>query len=359
MKRRELWRWLRDALTLESSGRSGCVARRCALAVCAAMTFAMPAFADGGGRTSSLSFTRLPGSETCIGARELAEAVEARLGRPVFVSTARADLVVEGRIERAEETRWKATFSVTRADGTIVGTRELDVQADSCRKLDQTLAVLVALLIDPEARAEPPPPEPEPEPRPTNVNPPAPSAPPPAEPGLHVEVAVGGAALTGSLPEIAPALRAATALRFSGWSLELAGALTDSTEASDGRRGAELRSGHVELAACPTLANPASLRVDACGGVQWMRLWGRGRDLEANEDVRADYVALSALARLHHGFTEHFGARLAVGGWFPTTRPELRYTELDTTTLRLEPRKVFRVAPIGALAHLSLVADFF
>src|SRR5689334_7531634 len=50
---------------------------------------AAPAYAQ---RTSSLSWVRLPGAETCIPTQTLAERVEQRVGRQVFVSASQADL---------------------------------------------------------------------------------------------------------------------------------------------------------------------------------------------------------------------------------------------------------------------------
>src|SRR4051794_29209242 len=98
-------------------------------------------------KSSSLSWTRLPGAEECVATRELARAVERKLGRSVFVSAADAELAVEGRVERAAPRGWRATIVVTRADGVTVGRRELHVAGGKCALLDESLVLVVALMI--------------------------------------------------------------------------------------------------------------------------------------------------------------------------------------------------------------------
>ena len=56
-------------------------------------------------RTSSLSWVRLPGAESCLAASELSTRVEAKLGRAVFVSPSVADLAIEARAEIEPKTR--------------------------------------------------------------------------------------------------------------------------------------------------------------------------------------------------------------------------------------------------------------
>ena len=64
-----------------------------------------PADAAGGEVTrASLSWVRLPGAEGCIAAPALAEAVERRLGHPVFSPAPSATLSVEGWVEPSPPT---------------------------------------------------------------------------------------------------------------------------------------------------------------------------------------------------------------------------------------------------------------
>ncbi|MBX3269037.1 MAG: hypothetical protein KF729_02180 [Sandaracinaceae bacterium] len=120
-------------------------------------------------RTSSLSWVRLEGAGECVASSALARAVEARLGRSVFVSAAGAGVAVEGRAERTSG-GWRAVIDVVDADGARLGERTLESAEPTCAQLGELAAVTIALMIDPLTAPEPEParepaPDPEPEPR--------------------------------------------------------------------------------------------------------------------------------------------------------------------------------------------------
>lgn len=121
--------------------------------------------------TSSLSWVRLPGAESCISTTELAARVEERLGRRAFVSPSVAALSIEGRAERSGPGgRFRLVVSGARRDGTRIGHRELT--GTVCRDLDEGLVLVLALMIDPNASLTEAPPLPTKEPEPV---PPPPS----------------------------------------------------------------------------------------------------------------------------------------------------------------------------------------
>jgi hypothetical protein len=168
------------------------------------------------GRTSSLSWLRMPGADSCIATQALARAVEDRLGRPgkVFVSAAQADVSVEGRVEKKRD-GWHAVITIRDAQGTTLGNRELDQPGASCEAMNEQLAFVIAVMIDPEAamrerQPDPPPttttsalPPPLPTPTPTHDNPPPP---PPPEKKREPWMFEGGADLTlaaGLAPSVA------------------------------------------------------------------------------------------------------------------------------------------------------------
>ncbi len=103
-------------------------------------------------RTSSLSWIRLAGADECVPTQELARDVEERLERTVFVSPAQADVSVEGHIEpAAAPPGWMATIVLRDAKGTVLGTRELRREDVSCKELREPLALVIAVMIDPDA----------------------------------------------------------------------------------------------------------------------------------------------------------------------------------------------------------------
>src|SRR5687768_1952397 len=104
-----------------------------------------------------LSVERGPGADACMDGARLARSVERRLKRRVFVSEAQADLRFRVRFRGVGE-QVEARIELSNRDGTSRGTRLL-VTTGHCSKLDDSLALSVALLVD-----APPEPEPEPEP---------------------------------------------------------------------------------------------------------------------------------------------------------------------------------------------------
>jgi Outer membrane protein beta-barrel domain len=98
--------------------------------------------------TYALGWTRLAGAEPCIASRDLATGVERSLKRRVFVSAARADRYVEGRVGPRLGGGWTAAVQIADAKGRILGTRELMSDGPNCRDLDDAITLSVALMID-------------------------------------------------------------------------------------------------------------------------------------------------------------------------------------------------------------------
>src|SRR6185503_18471734 len=123
---------------------------RCA---CWAMLIALgPATSRAAGDepTYALSWSRADGARECIISNALARAVEARLGRSVFVSPAAAEFMLEARIEGGPS-NWSATISLQDREGHRIGQRDLTSREKDCRALDQSLSLMLALAIDPNA----------------------------------------------------------------------------------------------------------------------------------------------------------------------------------------------------------------
>jgi len=98
---------------------------------------------------SALSWVRQPGAESCIGTVELGKRVE-RLVGPMLVPAPEGQVSVEGRIAPAAR-GFIAEIAIADASGTILGTRQLKSVADDCRALDEKLAFVIAVAIDPNA----------------------------------------------------------------------------------------------------------------------------------------------------------------------------------------------------------------
>lgn len=146
-------------------------------AVACAIAFASPTAAQDvaaadAPRRSALAWVRLPGAEGCPSAQDVARAVEARLGRTVFVGAGEAELTIEGRAERAlRPAAFRAVVRVADASGALLGERTLEQTGDDCAPLLAPLALAIALTIDPDAAMAPPPPPPGEDPPPTDPEP--------------------------------------------------------------------------------------------------------------------------------------------------------------------------------------------
>jgi hypothetical protein len=103
-----------------------------------------------------LDYTRAPGAASCVSPEQLAQDVEVRLGRPVFVSAGEADLVARVRARRVSG-RFTLEVELLDASGRRLGQRELSTGAAHCSSLDDSLALVLALAADaPRAAPESP-----------------------------------------------------------------------------------------------------------------------------------------------------------------------------------------------------------
>ncbi len=237
------------------------------------------------GRTSSLSWLRMPGGESCIATQALARSVEERLGRHVFVSAAEADVSVEGRIEKRGAGGWHSVITIRDGKGALLGTRELDRPDGACSAMNEPLALVIAVMIDPEAKlsssSSPPPlpppaaaPAPAPAPVPAPLPAPAPTEadagpkPPAKEPWRFQGDAVG-TINSGIAPAVDPGGSIAGTLflpRGIPIGLRGYGSLFLPTKAAQDGASASFDLFYLGSAICPTLRRPAATLMLCFGG---------------------------------------------------------------------------------------------
>lgn len=249
--------------------------------------------ARGAPRTSSLSWVRMPGAETCPSSTALAQAVEARLGREVFVSAAHAALAVEGRAERTER-GWRAVLHVSDADGAQLGERTLESDAPECDALGRLVALTVALMIDPlvappeeTPQPEPPPPEaPQPEAPQVLVRTERVEVPAPAPPGWRVEIDVALVGSLGLLPT--PSLGGSTTVIVEppGFvPIALEGALIPFSRAGHASGHADFLQVHAGVQLCPLALRDGGLALHGCLGADAGAVFVVGGDVDERERV--------------------------------------------------------------------------
>jgi hypothetical protein len=115
-----------------------------------------PAQAGGAERGPiALHWVRLPDTERCIAGDALARAVESKLRRSVFPAARDATILIEGHVRKSEQ-GYAAELHMRDQSGKALGSRELASRDESCTELSDTLAVVLAVMIDPDAAKRPP-----------------------------------------------------------------------------------------------------------------------------------------------------------------------------------------------------------
>ena len=296
----------------------------------------------------------------------LARAVEGRLGRSVFVSAAQADVSVEGRIERRGK-GFRATLVLRDARGEELGTREISRDDPSCEALTEPLALVIAVMIDPDASpGTPPAPEP------------APPAPPPAprvivqtrtervyvpvpvpveKPSWHLiaDIALSGRLGFGLVPEVGPGLSASgliIPLRYLGFEGRAAILLPVSAEVQG---GAQISFTHGVLGGglCPFPVTLGRVLLSGCGlsdlGILIARPTGLPRAVNETRITLAGGVGARASILLAAPLT----VRLGVDAMVPLLRESFVITGPAGDEI-----EVFRQSPITVAVDVGLGVSF-
>ena len=227
--------------------------------------------APGGQLSARLEWQRAASAQDCASADELAAGAERLLGRSILGVDAGAAMVVRGQVSRAPDARWVAHIALSGTEGQM-GERDLAIAADDCHALDQSLILVLALMLDVDEQ---------------RVSLRLPALPPShSDGGRQVEIAVGGIVAHGLLPGIAAGAEAAVAYRLAArWTLEARGLFwAPSSESSDGR-GAEAWAWQGGVAGCREMAAWSRAELDICLGGEAGRFAARGTGLDVSREA--------------------------------------------------------------------------
>ena len=329
----------------------------------------LPAYAQNThARTSSLSWVRLQGAENCIATNALAQAVESRLKRKVFVSASQADVSVEGSVsqtKRGATPEWRAALNIRDARGNVIGTREIQRSGSTCSEaLDESIVFVVSVMIDPDAALGKTAPEPEP---------PTPPPPPPPPPQVIVqreevvvqveppdpwrfEASAGGTLSVGLLPSMGAGMTATVLLKPPAfWGVEFSGTYWARGSVDSNRPGAssDVSLAYGGVALCPLHWEKGLFSYRGCAGFELGTMQSRGVGFP---------TPLSDEALVAHVFLpSRFGLRVAgplvvslgLSLIVPLVRAELSYRAPDGTN-----QAIYRPAPIAGATDLSLGLRF-
>jgi len=103
-----------------------------------------------------LNWVRLAGADDCLSAAELADKVEVRVGRTLFVATTEAELFVDGSVSgTARDASAYRTFDITlqisRPSGEVLGERVLAIEGESCSVIDDAVSLVIAVTLYPRS----------------------------------------------------------------------------------------------------------------------------------------------------------------------------------------------------------------
>lgn len=316
--------------------------------------FARPSCADDAAARRPIGVTLLvergPGTEQCIEAAVLERGVEARLHRSAFLHQGQAPLRIALHLTRRARHEWSAELRLETEDGENLGERTLTTGAAHCSALDDSLALVVALLVDApliererverergEERAPaslPPPPSapavaPKPPirtPKPTTLDLPSDTL-APRQPWQWEATAAASLAF-GLLPGVGTGLvLGVSANPRSGPELRVFAQLYSSRDAHAGpnQAGAHFGALLVGLELCPMAVELGALQFIACAGQNVGRLHASAFGYD--QSLNANHLLYSLLARgeLAAPLFGRLSARLSGRAELPLSRPIFYY----------------------------------
>ena len=330
--------------------------------------------------SARLELSKGPGAEQCLDQQRLSRAVEARLQRRAFRADLKATLHVRIAIAR-NDAGWSAVLTMHDGAGAFLGRRSIVTDAADCSALDESLALVVALLVDSPPAAVP---EPEPPVRDTPSQPAAKTAedapaaasseakmaesrttpairlpadtPAPRTP-WRLRLAAEGSGAIGMLPGFAPGIE----LGFGAKAPTLpelrlfAGAYTQREQAS-GRpgsaSGARFDFAYVGLELCPLERAFGALEWFVCAGQSLGRL--RVASFGFDENLASNHLSFALLVRsgVQLALTPTWAARLGIRAELPVARGVFSYGASDGAQ-----RGFFEQQPFTAVLDLGLVVQ--
>lgn len=358
-------------------------------------------------RPAALSWVRAPGAELCASGPALAEEVERVLGGAALVPASQAEITVEGRVARAGGSFETSLTLVSRA-GAVLGTRRITTAGPGCGALTAEVALVVALMIDPDAAlrsrassggsaapsagsAAPPaapsggsaapstPPSSASSPAPSSASSPAlpgasaggsagtsgpvavpraapcpppapPSAPAPPPAPWRFDVSLGPVLAAGLVPPVGGGLRVRAAVAPPRlFFFEVGADVLAPVRVEQGGQGVELFLAQGRVRACPLEIARGPWGASACAGVDLgsLRGGGFGFPISRSQELLVAAAALSGRVRLHLGRVAHvsLGADLSV----PFQRGRFFYEAPDGAE-----REIFVTSPLSGSADLSV-----
>ncbi len=331
-------------------------------------TFAGLGFASSQARAAderalaSLNWNRTAIAAECLDASALVAGVEARLQRKVFVLESQADIKIRVVLDASRPGNWTASIDLTDRSGSSLGHRELTMQSDNCSALDDSLALMVSLMVDvtresvqpkPELASPAqvsPPPSPLPAATPLHLDAPSPVVSSPWRYGLYVL----GNLRDGQLPGLGRGVTLQGELSSKhGFAALLSAAVWAPSQRSEDGLGAKFSLATVEANACGTLSSKPNSDLFLCLGYQSGLVRSSAFGFDVNQNKTLFIQDLTLRLRATFWVTASFGLHGALGVALPLIQDEFFGTRADGSRVRLLSRP-----GMVPLAELGLAIRF-
>jgi len=342
------------------------------------------------GASARLELAKGAGTERCLDQRSLSRAVETRLQRRAFREDVPATLFVKIAIAR-DGAAWSALLTMHDGSGAFLGRRSLITEAADCSALDDSLALVVALLVDspppPEIDSSPPAETATPRILPSkeasaassgSAKPPAASASEPQSAGQaqeapsqaatvivlprdtpaprapwRLQLALEASGAIGILPGFAPGLELGFGAKaptlpelrvFAGWYAER------EQRRADLDAGARFNALYLGFEICPFEQEFGVLEWFVCGGQALGLTRASAFGFDENQTSKHLSYALLARSGVQLAFASHWAVRLGARAELPLDRGVYRYG-----TAAGGQEELFQPSPVAAVLDLGLV----
>ena len=319
------------------------------------------AFASTERVLAKLDWHRTEVASECLEASALTAGVEARLQRKVFVLESQADIKIHVSLDAPSPGNWTASIDLDDRNDRPLGHRELTIRGEHCSALDESLALMVVLMVDvtrESVQAEAAEPKP---PASSLKQPDNPPSTPPELDSRSLEISplryrmhLLGSLRNGQQPGIGRGITLKGELSSSeGWSALLSVAIWPSRERSEDGLGARFWLATAEANACGSLASSRSHDISLCAGYQAGLLNSRAFGFEVNDHKETLIQDLTLRFCATWWATASYGLHGTLGVALPLMQDEFFGTRDDGSRLRLLSR-----AAIIPLADLGISVRF-
>ena len=271
-------------------------------------------------------------------------------------------MAVEGLIERGPTGAWRATISLAGEGGRLLGTRELVRDAVSCRELDEPLALVIAVMIDPDAALRPPPPPAPVPPAPVVAPPvivqreliPIPYVAPPRLTPWRAGLDLGATFALGLLPNPGAGIALRGRITPPRWpTFELGGAIWAANQAESGGIGAKFSLVEGFLSVCPLATSTLGFELGACLGARVGAIRAGGFGFDLTQEQERPTFAGSLEGRVRRRIVGPLVVSISPGLLVPFVRDRFFYSEASGQKL-----EVFRMSPVVGTLEATLGVEF-